>query len=128
MRTLDRAWVILLAAGCGAVAAQPSVEPPNAQPTQSPTEAPPPADDEPWFIEHDCGLCHQIDTRTIGPGYRDIAGRYPATDETIDRLAAHVVEGSVGQWGDTPMTPHAMLGLDEARAMVKRILALGAAH
>jgi cytochrome c551/c552 len=111
-----RGLLALLAASCAMLEAQPA---PDGQGAASAE------DDGPWFIQHDCQLCHQIDQRTIGPAYRDIANRYASADEaTIEMLATHVIEGSAGRWGDMPMTPHADLGKDEARAMVQRIILL----
>jgi cytochrome c len=45
-----------------------------------------------------------------------------------ERLAGHVIEGTVGNWGDTPMTAHSGVGKEEAREMVQRILALKSAE
>ncbi len=135
-----RNFALGIVAWCAAAGAQPpagggDVPPAPVDAAPRPAEAPihrpvdPPVDDEPWFVAHDCQLCHQVDVRTIGPAYTDIAGRYAATqgtatEDTIAELAAHVVEGSQGHWGDTPMTAHPELGVEQAREMVKRILAL----
>jgi cytochrome c len=109
----------LVAAWCGALGAQ-TTEDPLTDGAD---------DDGPWFIEQDCQLCHQLEQRTIGPSYRDIAGRYGGADDAaVDELVTHVIEGSAGRWGDMPMTPHADLSKDEARAMVQRILSLANAR
>lgn len=120
---LARGFVLGIAAWCAAAGAQPPAGGENVPP--APVDAAPsPADDGPWFVEYDCQLCHQVDVRAIGPAYADIAGRYQATEETIAELAARVVEGSQGRWGDTLMMAHPDLGVEQAREMVKRILAL----
>jgi cytochrome c len=118
---LARRFMLGIAAWCAAAGAQPPAGGESAAQVEA---APAPGDDGPWFVEHDCQLCHQVDVRAIGPAYTDIAGRYPASEEMVAELAAHVVDGSEGRWGDTPMTPHADLGIEQAREMVKRILAL----
>jgi cytochrome c len=120
-RAYRHAFLALLAVWCSALDAQP----PAGTGGEQPAAAPPVEDDGPWFVEHDCQLCHQLEQRTIGPAYRDIASRYPGADgATLDELATRVIEGSTGRWGDMPMTPHADLGKDQARAMVQRILSL----
>lgn len=70
----------------------------------------------------DCSSCHDLRRPSVGPAYAEIAARYRATPATIDRLARHIIEGGVGSWGDLPMAPHPDLGLEEARALVTRIL------
>jgi cytochrome c len=78
------------------------------------------------FVEHDCSACHRIEARSVGPSYLEIANRYDSAD--VDTLAARVVEGSVGQWGDVPMAAHSGIGVARAREMVREILALTGAR
>lgn len=72
----------------------------------------------------DCTTCHKIDQKLIGPAYVDVANKYEATDEIIDTLVARVKNGSSGNWGPIPMTPHPDLPEDDVRTMVKYILSL----
>lgn len=83
-----------------------------------------PDGDASLFGLNDCGLCHQTDQRNVGPSFREVANRYTADDATIDKLARNIIDGSAGSWGDVPMTSHSGIGIEEAREIVKRILAL----
>lgn len=71
---------------------------------------------------NDCRTCHQNDTKVIGPSYKEIAEKY--SEEDIDVLVSHIIDGSVGIWGEIPMTPHLDLSEEDARLMVKYILSL----
>ena len=70
----------------------------------------------------DCRTCHQNDTRVIGPSYKEVAEKY--SEEDIDVLVSHIIDGSVGIWREIPMTPHLDLSEEDARLMVKYILSL----
>ena len=70
----------------------------------------------------DCRTCHQNDTKVIGPSYKEVAEKY--SEEDIDVLVTHIIDGSVGIWGEIPMTPHLDLSEEDARLMVKYILSL----
>lgn len=76
------------------------------------------------FADQDCADCHRLDSRSVGPSYREIAGRYGAGD--IDVLARRIVEGGVGEWGEVPMTAHSGISVARAREMVSEILGLAA--
>lgn len=71
---------------------------------------------------NDCRTCHQNDTKVIGPSYKEVAEKY--TEEDINVLVSHIIDGSVGIWGEIPMTPHLDLSEEDARLMVKYILSL----
>jgi len=72
----------------------------------------------------DCGTCHKVDSKVIGPSFNDIAAKYPATDANVDTLANKVIKGGSGHWGTVPMTPHPALALADAQTIVKYILSL----
>jgi cytochrome c len=72
----------------------------------------------------DCLTCHKVDEKVTGPAYRDVAKKYEATDANIEMLAGKVIKGGSGVWGQIPMTPHDSLSVDDAKTMVKYILAL----
>jgi cytochrome c len=72
----------------------------------------------------DCLTCHEIDTKKIGPAYRDVANKYAGVDTAVDYLSHKVITGGSGVWGNVPMTPHANLSVDSAKQMVKYVLLL----
>ncbi len=74
---------------------------------------------------NDCFTCHQIDQKLTGPSYKEVAAKYAgADDKVIGEIAARIIKGGSGVFGDIPMTPHAGLSEDDAKAMVKYILLL----
>ena len=72
----------------------------------------------------DCLTCHKVDEKITGPSYREVANKYEATDANIEMLAGKVIKGGTGVWGQVPMTPHDSISVDDAKTMVKYILAL----
>lgn len=76
------------------------------------------------FEGQDCLACHRTELRLVGPSWREIAQRYERSEATLQLLAGRIREGSVGTWGEAPMSPHADLPLDAALDMVSRVLAL----
>jgi cytochrome c len=70
----------------------------------------------------DCRVCHDLERRTVGPAFLEIAKRYP--DAEAPRLARRVILGGNRVWGEAPMSPHPTLPVADAEAMVRAILAL----
>ena len=76
------------------------------------------------IAKSDCLTCHKVGEKAIGPAYKEVAAKYPDTEENIAKLAATIINGSSGVWGEVPMTAHPTLSEEDARAMVKYILLL----
>ncbi len=70
----------------------------------------------------DCTTCHKADTKLVGPSFKDIAAKYPNTEENIAKLTEKVMTGGSGVWGDVPMAAHPSLSKDDARKIVTYIL------
>ncbi len=70
----------------------------------------------------DCLSCHKVDAKLVGPSYEEVAAKY--TEADIDMLAAKIIDGGKGNWGEIPMTPHSGMSKDNAKLMVKYILSL----
>ena len=72
-----------------------------------------------------CAACHKIDTKLIGPAYKDVAAKYAGQADAVEKLAQKILDGGTGVWGRLVMTPNrGKLSEDEARQMVGYILAL----
>lgn len=71
-----------------------------------------------------CLACHAIDTKLVGPAYKDVAIKYAAQAGAEDMLVQKVLKGSKGTWGFIPMPANAQVSQDEAHALVKWILNL----
>ena len=77
------------------------------------------------IVQNNCApTCHTADRRIIGPSFIDIANKYKATPQVIDRLALNSINGSVGVWGDVPMTPANNLSMEDSRLIITYILSL----
>lgn len=74
--------------------------------------------------QKDCKTCHKVDAKLVGPGYKEVAQKYEATDANIEMLADKVISGGSGHWGEVAMTPHADLSKEDAKEMVKYVLSL----
>lgn len=100
----------------------------KAEPTQiakaDPTDSPEFQKGLDLIKNSDCATCHKIDERLIGPGFREIANKYPNTPETIDTLAHKIIKGGQGNWGSIPMAAHDNLPLEDARSLAKYVLLL----
>lgn len=70
----------------------------------------------------DCFNCHAVKTRMAGPSFSEVAHQYPYNASTVERLAKHVLEGSSGIWGNTPMPPHPNFTEEEVRKIIQWIL------
>ncbi|MCI5130858.1 MAG: cytochrome C biogenesis protein CcsA [Candidatus Electrothrix sp. EH2] len=74
--------------------------------------------------EKKCTTCHKIDTKTVGPSYKDIAN---GDGVTAERLAKSILEGSKDQWGAIPMAKQDVTE-DEAKTLAEWIVGLKAAE
>jgi cytochrome c len=69
-----------------------------------------------------CLSCHRIDSKLVGPSYKDVAAKY-AGQNAVDTLAEKVIKGGSGVWGPMPMTPNNVTP-EEAKQLVTWILSL----
>jgi cytochrome c len=72
----------------------------------------------------DCKSCHMIDQKSAGPAYQEIARKYKSQEGSVDQLAAKIIKGGSGVWGNTEMSAHPQLSVDDARLMVQYIFSL----
>jgi cytochrome c len=71
----------------------------------------------------DCLSCHKVAEKFVGPAYKDVANRYTAHPDTLNKLATKIIKGGVGNWGQVPMPPHPALSKEDAVLMAKYDLA-----
>ena len=76
------------------------------------------------LTKSDCLACHKEDGALVGPAYKLVAAKYPATEANYDMLAKKVIAGGSGNWGTTPMSPHPSLAAADVKKMVQYILSL----
>lgn len=69
-----------------------------------------------------CMACHDVDRKTVGPGFREVAARYASDRAAGTSLAARIREGGRGRWGEAPMPAQPQLGADDAAVLSQWIL------
>ncbi|MFK7984319.1 MAG: ThuA domain-containing protein [Saprospiraceae bacterium] len=74
--------------------------------------------------QSDCNTCHQLDVKSIGPTYQDIATKYKTDLKAEGYLAQKIINGGAGVWGEVAMAAHPQLSKSEASQMAKYILSL----
>ena len=66
--------------------------------------------DQMLAMQSGCLGCHKVDSKLIGPAFKDVAAKYAADPAQIDRLAQKVKAGSTpGEpliWGSVAMPPN----------------------
>lgn len=61
-------------------------------------------------MQSGCLGCHKVDTKLVGPAFKDIAAKYAGDPSHLERLASKVKTGSIpGEpmvWGSVAMPPN----------------------
>ena len=71
-----------------------------------------------------CMSCHQIDSKLVGPAYKDVAAKYAGQPDAAGKLAQKVMKGGAGVWGAVPMPANPQVSEAEAKQLVAWILTL----
>lgn len=71
-----------------------------------------------------CMACHAIDSKLVGPSYKDVAKKYATQKDAADMLAAKIVKGGSGVWGAIPMPANAQVNDAEAKKLAAWVLSL----
>ncbi|MBV2091136.1 MAG: c-type cytochrome [Candidatus Thiodiazotropha sp. (ex Ctena orbiculata)] len=71
-----------------------------------------------------CMACHQVETKVVGPAYKEVAAKYKGDAAALEMLVGKVKSGGVGTWGQIPMPPHAHVSDENIRAVVEWILSM----
>ena len=74
--------------------------------------------------QKNCLSCHQVDSKIIGPSYRNVAAKYAGQPDAAARLATKVMKGGAGVWGAVPMPANPQVNEAEAKQLVQWILSL----
>jgi cytochrome c len=73
---------------------------------------------------NDCLACHQLNRKSIGPAYVDVARKYHNDSAATARLVRKIREGGTGVWGKVVMPAHPALTNEQAAAMLSYIMSL----
>ena len=71
-----------------------------------------------------CMACHAVDKKVLGPAFKDVAAKYAGQQDAVDKLAAKVVKGGSGVWGNIPMPANPQVTDAEAKQLVGWIMTL----
>jgi len=80
--------------------------------------------DEALAKAKNCLACHATDKKVLGPSYKEVAAKYAGQKDAADKLAAKVIKGGVGVWGQIPMPANAQVNEAESKKLVAWILSL----
>jgi len=56
--------------------------------------------------KYSCNVCHAVDHKVVGPGFRDVAKKYTGDASAPAKLAAKIKSGGSDMWGATLMPPN----------------------
>ena len=73
-----------------------------------------------------CGACHEVDTKKIGPSYKEIANKYKGDANAVSKIDASITKGGKFGWNTPmPMAPKGMgANAAEIKAMAEYIAGL----
>lgn len=71
-----------------------------------------------------CTVCHAIDKKLVGPGWRDVAAKYRGDATAEARLVNKIAKGGSGAWGSMPMPAHPQISEADRRTLAKFVLNL----
>ena len=75
--------------------------------------------------KHQCLACHQIDKKSVGPAYKDIAKKYKGQADAVAKLSDKVKKGGSGVWGPVPMAPNPAVPDADIKTLVEWVLKQG---
>lgn len=79
----------------------------------------------PLLQKNTCVACHGMDSKLVGPSFRDIANKYKDRADAVNYLSGKIKAGGQGVWGAIPMPPQALSAAESAQ--ISQWLAQGAA-
>ncbi|MBS1129930.1 MAG: Cytochrome c, class [Proteobacteria bacterium] len=84
------------------------------------------ADGEAIVKKARCVACHAVDTKRVGPAYKDVAAKYKGDTKAPAMLFDKVRHGGSGNWGQVAMIPHPAdkISDDDLKAAIHWVLAL----
>jgi cytochrome c len=77
-----------------------------------------------WLEKSDCFTCHELDRKTVGPSFHQIALRYENEKDPGEHLIRKIKEGGSGVWGNSIMNAHPRLTDKEIKTMLTYIFSL----
>lgn len=69
-----------------------------------------------------CTACHAVDSKVVGPSFKEIAARYATDKDAVSKLAASIKTGGKGKWGSIAMPPSEQLSDADARTLAAWVM------
>lgn len=69
-----------------------------------------------------CMACHTVQSKLIGPGFKEVAAKYAGQKDAEANLVKKVLKGGSGAWGSAVMPANPQVTEAEAQTLVKWIL------
>ena len=71
-----------------------------------------------------CLACHAVDSKVVGPGFKEVAAKYAGDKAAAAALATKIIAGGGGVWGAIPMPANPQVKEPEAKKLAAWILGL----
>lgn len=71
-----------------------------------------------------CKSCHSVDTKVVGPAFKDVAARYKNDKNAVKYLVNKIGKGGNGAWGELNMPSFATLSEADRTALATYVLSL----
>jgi cytochrome c551/c552 len=88
------------------------------------TAAPGAASVMPLLQKNACVACHGMDSKLVGPSFKDIANKYKDRTDAVNYLSGKIKAGGQGVWGSIPMPAQALSAAESVQ--ISQWLAQGA--
>lgn len=72
--------------------------------------------------KNNCLACHSVDSKIVGPSYKEVALKYKENAGALNMLIAKVKNGGGGTWGSIPMPPNPQVNPEDMKTIVTWIL------
>jgi cytochrome c len=69
-----------------------------------------------------CTACHNVDRKSIGPAFKEVAAKYASDPKAVEMLIGKVRNGGVGTWGNIMMPANPQVSAAEAETLVRWVL------
>jgi len=76
------------------------------------------------IAKSDCSACHQVDSKSVGPSFTQVAKRYAGDKNAVATLSKKIIVGGGGVWGEHAMSAHPQITKEDASEMVNYILSI----
>ena len=74
--------------------------------------------------EKNCLACHAVESKLVGPAYKEVAAKYKGDKTAEAKLATKILKGGSGVWGAIPMPANPQVSEAEAKTLAHWVLSL----